>query len=49
MGGNFRSYGNMSPVAEFNFYVDPEAANYVIKKAPKKLRLSLSMSQENLS
>lgn len=39
MGGNFRSYGNMSPVAEFNFYVDPEAANYVIKKAPKKIEI----------
>ena len=22
MGGNFKSHGNMSPVAEFNFYVD---------------------------
>lgn len=39
MGGNFRSYGNMSPVAEFNFYVDPEAADYVIKNAPKKIEI----------
>lgn len=39
MGGNFRSYGNMSPVAEFNFYVDPEAADYVIKNTPKKIEI----------
>lgn len=39
MGGNFRSYGNMSPVAEFNFYVDPEAADYVIKNAPRKIEI----------
>ena len=29
MGGNFKSYGNCSPVAEFNFWFDPEAAQYV--------------------
>lgn len=33
MGGNYKSHGNMSPVAEFNFYVDPDAADYVIKNA----------------
>ncbi|MBU5670149.1 nucleoside hydrolase [Peptoniphilus sp. MSJ-1] len=33
MGGNYKSYGNMSPVSEFNFYVDPDAADYVIKNA----------------
>lgn len=39
MGGNFRSHGNMSPVAEFNFYVDPEAADYVIKNAVRKIEI----------
>ena len=39
MGGNFRSHGNMSPVAEFNFYVDPEAADYVIKNAPRMIEI----------
>lgn len=39
MGGNFKSYGNMSPIAEFNFYVDPEAADYVIKNAPNKVEI----------
>lgn len=29
MGGNFRSYGNCSPVAEYNYWCDPDAANYV--------------------
>ena len=39
MGGNFKSNGNMSPVAEFNFYVDPDAADYVIKNAPRKVEI----------
>ena len=39
MGGNFKSHGNMSPVAEFNFYVDPDAADYVIKNAPRKVEI----------
>jgi purine nucleosidase len=29
MGGNFKSFGNCSPVAEFNYWVDPEAGRYV--------------------
>lgn len=31
MGGNFKSFGNCSPVAEFNYWVDPEAAKYVFE------------------
>lgn len=29
MGGSYRSHGNCSPVAEFNFWADPDAAEYV--------------------
>lgn len=31
MGGAFKSHGNCSPVAEFNFWVDPHGADYVFK------------------
>lgn len=31
MGGNFKSFGNCSPVAEFNYWVDPEGAKYVFE------------------
>ena len=29
MGGNFRSHGNCSPVAEYNYWCDPDAAAIV--------------------
>lgn len=29
MGGNFKSHGNCSPVAEYNYWCDPHAAKYV--------------------
>lgn len=29
MGGNFKSHGNCSPVAEYNYWCDPDAARYV--------------------
>ena len=29
MGGNFRSHGNCSPVAEYNYWCDPDAAHIV--------------------
>lgn len=32
MGGNFRSHGNCSPVAEYNYWCDPDAAAYVYQK-----------------
>lgn len=29
MGGSYKSHGNCSPVAEFNYWVDPHSAKYV--------------------
>lgn len=40
MGGNYRSHGNCSPVAEYNYWEDPEAASMVyeqMEKSGKKL------------
>ncbi|MDD6223189.1 MAG: nucleoside hydrolase, partial [Lachnospiraceae bacterium] len=31
MGGNFRSHGNCSPVAEYNYWEDPDAAALVFR------------------
>ena len=39
MGGAFKSHGNCSPVAEFNFWVDPDAADYVIKNYPGMVKI----------
>lgn len=35
MGGNFRSHGNCSPVAEYNYWVDPDGAALVYETAAK--------------
>ena len=34
MGGAYQSNGNTSPVAEYNFWVDPDAAEYVLQNSP---------------
>lgn len=34
MGGAFKSFGNCSPVAEYNYWCDPDAAAYVYKHSP---------------
>lgn len=42
MGGNFRSHGNCSPVAEYNYWCDPEAARIcfqVMGEAGRKLEM----------
>lgn len=35
MGGNFRSHGNCSPVAEYNYWCDPDSAAIVYETAEK--------------
>lgn len=39
MGGSFRSHGNCSPVAEYNYWVDPHGANYVLQNLPRPLEV----------
>ena len=39
MGGAFRIHGNCSPVAEFNYWVDPHGADYTYKNLPKKIHM----------
>lgn len=39
MGGTYKSHGNCSPVAEFNFWVDPHAAKYVLDNFPGKVEV----------
>lgn len=35
MGGSFRSHGNCSPVAEYNYWCDPDAASLVYREMDK--------------
>ncbi|MEA5074368.1 MAG: nucleoside hydrolase [Eubacterium aggregans] len=39
MGGAFRSHGNCSPVAEFNFWADPDAAELVFKNLNRPITM----------
>lgn len=39
MGGSFKSHGNCSPVAEYNYWADPDAAALVYETAAKQNRL----------
>lgn len=39
MGGNFRSYGNCSPVAEYNYWCDPDAAHEVFENLGKPIHM----------
>jgi purine nucleosidase len=39
MGGAFNVPGNVSPVAEANFFGDPYVANIIIRQAPKQIHI----------
>lgn len=39
MGGSFQSHGNCSPVAEYNYWCDPDAARIVFAQMNKRDRL----------
>ncbi|MGL6106812.1 nucleoside hydrolase [Romboutsia sp.] len=39
MGGAYRIHGNCSPVAEFNYWVDPHSADYVYKNLSTKIHM----------
>lgn len=39
MGGAYRIHGNCSPVAEFNYWVDPHAADYTYQHLPCKIHM----------
>lgn len=39
MGGNFKSFGNCSPVAEYNYWCDPDAAAYCFDNLPLKIEM----------
>jgi inosine-uridine nucleoside N-ribohydrolase len=44
MGGNVKVPGNASPMAEFNFWFDPEAARIVLRsRIPKKVMFALDI------
>ncbi|WP_419881115.1 nucleoside hydrolase [Peribacillus sp. B-H-3] len=49
MGGAFNYPGNVTPVAEANFHGDPLAANIVLSRAPRKVRiLPLNVTQNSI-
>lgn len=39
MGGSFRSHGNCSPVAEYNYWCDPHAAKIVYENLPRIIHM----------
>ncbi|MBT9777784.1 nucleoside hydrolase [Clostridium sp. MCC353] len=39
MGGSYKSHGNCSPVAEYNYWCDPDAAEYVYKNLGTKIHM----------
>ena len=39
MGGSFKSFGNCSPVAEYNYWCDPDAAAFVYENLPVRIHM----------
>jgi len=48
MGGAYFEVGNITPAAEFNIYVDPQAADIVFKSGAKIAVLSLDVTHKAL-
>lgn len=49
MGGAYFEVGNITPAAEFNIYVDPEAADIVFKSGIRLVLLPLDMTHKVLT
>lgn len=49
MGGAYFEVGNITPAAEFNIYVDPEAADIVFRSGVKIVVVSLDVSHKALT
>jgi len=49
MGGAYFEVGNMTPAAEFNIYVDPEAADIVFKSGVELVALPLDVTHKALT
>ena len=39
MGGSYKSHGNCSPVAEYNYWCDPHAVQETYEKLGKKIEM----------
>ena len=48
MGGAYFEVGNITPTAEFNIYVDPEAAEIVLKSGAKVTMMPLDVTHKAL-
>jgi purine nucleosidase len=49
MGGAYFEVGNITPTAEFNIYVDPEAADIVFKSGAKLIVMPLDVTHKALT
>lgn len=49
MGGGFSEGGNITPAAEFNMYVDPHAADIVLRSGAKVTMLPLDITHQLLA
>ena len=48
MGGSFKSHGNCSPVAEYNYWCDPDAAAYVYENLGKSKACGLTEGEPSI-